>query len=49
MMWFKQVRPIRLLLALAFAIALSFTAVHAVRTVVDAIYWNQHRDEPIEG
>jgi hypothetical protein len=38
----------RLLLA-AFLAALAFTGFHVFRTVRDAIYWNQHRDEPIEG
>ena len=39
----------RWLLALAFLLALGFTTVHVVRTVQDAIYWRQHRDEPIQG
>lgn len=39
----------RRLLALAFLLALGFTGVYVVRTVADAIYWNEHRDEPIEG
>lgn len=38
----------RLLLA-AFVVSLGFTGLHVVRTVRDAIYWNAHRDEPIEG
>ena len=42
-------RGVRALLALAFLLALVFTAVHVVRTVQDAIYWRQHRDEPIQG
>jgi hypothetical protein len=37
----------RLLIALFVAI-LAFTGYHVVRTVTDAIYWNAHRDEPIE-
>ncbi len=39
----------RRLLLIAFLLALSFTGFHVVRTVRDAIYWHQHRDEPIEG
>ncbi|WP_233150743.1 hypothetical protein [Sphingomonas mollis] len=31
-----------------FVAVLAFTGYHAVRTVGDAIYWNAHRDEPIE-
>lgn len=39
----------RRLLLIAFVIALAFTGFHIVRTVRDAIYWHQHRDEPIQG
>jgi hypothetical protein len=39
----------RIVLLLAFVLALGFTAFHAVRTVRDAIYWRAHRDEPIQG
>lgn len=39
----------RRLLTVAFLIALAFTAYHGFRTARDAIYWHQHRDEPIEG
>ena len=31
-----------------FVAVLAFTGYHAVRTVSDAMYWNAHRDEPIE-
>ncbi len=41
-------RSLRLLLGLAFLLALAFTAVHGVRTVQDAIYWREHHDEPIQ-
>lgn len=44
-----RARTGRRLLQLAFVLALAFTAFHAFRTVRDAIYWRQHRDEPIEG
>jgi hypothetical protein len=36
-------------LAFAFAAALAFTGFHVFHVVRDALYWNQHRDEPIEG
>lgn len=39
----------RQLLVAAFLLALGFTSFYAVRTISDAIYWNEHRDEPIEG
>lgn len=39
----------RRILAVAFLLALGFTTLHVVRTVTAAIYWNGHRDEPIEG
>lgn len=29
--------------------AIGFTAYHVARVVNDAIYWNVHKDEPIEG
>lgn len=35
------------LLTIAFALALAFTAVFAVRTTVSFVYWANHRDEPI--
>lgn len=41
-------RRLRLVLMIAFVAALGFTAFHIVRTVTTAIYWQQHRDEPIE-
>lgn len=44
----EKQRPLRRLLIAAFVIALAFTGYHIVRTVNAAIYWNQHRDEPIE-
>ncbi len=37
----------RLLIGL-FVAVVAFTGYHAVRTISDAIYWNAHRDEPIE-
>ena len=37
----------RVLIAL-FVAVVAFTGYHAVRTVSDAIYWNAHRDEPIQ-
>lgn len=39
----------RLPLYAAFAFALAFTGYHVVRAVANAVYWHQHRDEPIEG
>ena len=39
----------RILLALALLAALGFTTLHVVRTAEDAIYWREHRDEPIQG
>lgn len=42
-------RTLRIMLLIAFLGALGFTAFHVVRTVRDAIYWNAHQDEPIEG
>jgi len=41
-------RPWRKALIVLFVAVLAFTGYHAVRTVSDAIYWNAHRDEPIE-
>lgn len=41
-------RPWRKALIALFVAVLAFTGYHAVRTVSDAIYWNAHRDEPIE-
>ena len=41
-------RRIRYLLLAAFVVALAFTGYHVVRVTYDAIYWSQHRDEPIE-
>jgi hypothetical protein len=35
------------LVVLAFVLVLSFTGLFAVRTVRRAIYWHDHRDEPI--
>lgn len=32
----------------AFLAVLAFTGFHVVRAVNDAIYWHEHRDEPIE-
>ena len=37
----------RILVAL-FVLVVGFTGYHAVRTVSATIYWNVHRDEPIE-
>jgi hypothetical protein len=37
------------LLILAFLLVVAFTAFFAVRTVRRAVYWHQHRDEPIRG
>jgi hypothetical protein len=42
-------RRARGLLALAFLIALGFTAVHSVRVWREAAFWRAHRDEPIAG
>ena len=42
-------RGFRALLALAFLLALGFTILHVVRILQDAIYWREHRDEPIQG
>lgn len=42
-------RILRALLLIAFIGALGFTGFHLARTVRDAIYWNAHQDEPIEG
>ncbi|MDH7639373.1 hypothetical protein [Sphingomonas oryzagri] len=39
----------RWLLIGAFLLALGFTSFHLVRVVSDAIYWNEHKDERIEG
>ncbi len=39
----------RIALIVALVAAIGFTGVHAVRVVRDAIYWNAHQDEPIEG
>ena len=39
---------LRLLLAAALVIALAFTGYHAMRLTYDAMYWHEHRDEPIE-
>ena len=39
----------RLLLVAALIVAAAFTGFHIMRTVRDAIYWNNHQDEPIEG
>ena len=41
-------RTRRRLMLLAFVVVLGFTGFHIVRTVRDAVYWHQHRDEPIE-
>jgi len=41
-------RPWRKVLIALFVAVVAFTGYHAVRTVSDAIYWNAHRDEPIE-
>ncbi|WP_322965911.1 hypothetical protein [Sphingomonas fuzhouensis] len=41
-------RPWRKALIALFVAIVAFTGYHAVRTVSDAIYWNAHRDEPIE-
>ena len=35
------------LLTIAFAVAVAFTAVFAVRTGLSFVYWANHRDEPI--
>lgn len=40
-------RRTRRMILLAFVLALSFTVYHAVRMFSTAIYWQQHRDEPI--
>lgn len=37
----------RRLLIVLFVAAVAFTAYHAARTISAAIYWHQHRDEPI--
>ena len=37
------------LLTIAFAVAVAFTAVFAVRTGLSFVYWANHRDEPIAG
>jgi hypothetical protein len=42
-------RRLRLLLIGAFLLALGFTGYHVVLAVNAAIYWQQHRDEPIAG
>lgn len=38
----------RRLLLVALAAALAGTALFATRLVIQAVYWSQHRDEPIE-
>jgi hypothetical protein len=38
----------RWLLLVAFVLAIGFTGLHVVRTIRDAAYWRQHRDEPIQ-
>ncbi|TCP93194.1 hypothetical protein C8J42_102975 [Sphingomonas sp. PP-CE-1A-559] len=43
-----RTRPWRKALIALFVAVVAFTGYHAVRTVSDAIYWNAHRDEPIE-
>lgn len=42
-------RLIRGSLIAALVVAIGFTGFHAYRLVRDAIYWNVHKDEPIEG
>ena len=37
------------LVAAVFVLVLGFTALHAFRAVSSAIYWNNNRDEPIQG
>jgi hypothetical protein len=37
------------LVAAAFVVVLGFTGLHALRTVRDVIYWDYHRDQPIQG
>ncbi len=37
------------LVAIMFLLVLGFTALYAVRTTRDAIYWHYHQDEPIHG
>lgn len=37
------------LVAAALVLALGFTGLHAYRAVSAAIYWNNNRDEPIQG
>ena len=41
-------RRSRRILLVLFVLVVAFTGYHAVRLVSDAIYWNAHRDEPIE-
>lgn len=41
-------RRVRVLLIAALVGALSFTGYHIARLTYDAIYWSQHRDEPIQ-
>lgn len=43
-----RTQPWRKALIALFVAVVAFTGYHAVRTVSDAIYWNAHRDEPIE-
>lgn len=38
----------RPLLLVAFILALGFTGLYVFRTVREAMYWHQHRDEPIQ-
>lgn len=41
--------PRRTLLVVGLVAALAFTGFYVFRTVSDALYWRQHRDEPIAG
>ena len=43
-----RTQPWRKALIALFVAIVAFTGYHAVRTVSDALYWNAHRDEPIE-
>ena len=37
------------LILIAFVLVLGFTGFHVYRTVQSAVYWRQHRDQPISG
>ena len=45
----QSAKIFRLALIIAFVMGAAFTAFYVVRAINAAIYWSQHKDDPIEG